>query len=748
MPPAGTPPARQHLESKSRAQRFRALKRALGTHARLGMSALAVLAISGALLGYFLTGSSSPALITGSVTIASISQAITASGTIVPTKEEGLYFSDAGIVQSVTATPGEKVKAGEALASLDITPLEIQLAEAQANLASAQAKLESDEAGASPTELASAQGAVASAENSLQQAEASLPFTEQSQQSQLNEQQTTLKIDQQKLVEDEQTLSNDKAITQGWCQADPSSSECSQAITALTQAQAQVTSDQQDLQTAENQLAQTKTKNAEALNQAQESVTSAQNALDQAENNANFAQQKLSEAQTIYNQDQGQYTTCEQKPPSSGCSSLAQQLLAAQANLTAEEQSSTQAEQEVTDDQDALSNAESSLGYTQQLDQESLQAAQDAVSNAQTKLSQDQATLNQDEAIADGGCSADPTSSECSSATSALTTAENAVQADQQALESLQVQLPASDISEEQALRQAQNQIKADELQVQNTQANLAAVKQSVTPQQLQADAASVREATTQLQADEANLEGAVIKAPSSGTVAEVNLTRGENTPAGGVSGGGTPAAPKASSSSALGLLSAPIVFFPSSRFSVSASVTDTDIQYVRAGEHATVMPSGSTKPLQARVTTVQPEATVTDGVATYPIAAAIVSPPSNLFAGESAIVSITIHVAYDVEAVPTSAVHGSGRHAFVFVEEQGREHKKRIVLGISNGIYTQVIAGLEKGEQVILAKKIPPPSLDLNKKTLLRLERGRLPLTPGRGPRGPLGTTHAIARK
>jgi hypothetical protein len=47
----------------------------------------------------------------------------------------------------------------------------------------------------------------------------------------------------------------------------------------------------------------------------------------------------------------------------------------------------------------------------------------------------------------------------------------------------------------------------------------------------------------------------------------------------------------------------------------------------------------------------------------------------------------------------------------------------------------------------VILAKKIPPPSLDLNKKTLLRLERGGLPLAPGHGPRGPLSKTRAIVR-
>ncbi len=233
---------RQQLGNKSSAQRSVALKRALSTHARLWLSGLAALAVSGALLGYFLSGSSSPALITGLVTTASISQALIAFGTIMPTKEVGLYFSDAGIVQSVTATPGEKVKAGQVLASLDTTPLEIQLAEAQANLASAQAKLENDEAGASPAEMASAQGAVASAENSLQQApsaenslqqaEASLPFTEQTQQTQLSEEQTTLKIDQQRLVEDEQTLSNNKAITRGWCETDPSFSECSQASLA------------------------------------------------------------------------------------------------------------------------------------------------------------------------------------------------------------------------------------------------------------------------------------------------------------------------------------------------------------------------------------------------------------------------------------------------------------------------------------------------------------------------------------
>ncbi len=79
---------------------------------------------------------------------------IVAGGRIVPLRDVALSFSSGGIVRDVRITEGEQVEAGQALAQLDITLLEAQLAQAEASVKAAQARL--DEQGRGPTEPARA----------------------------------------------------------------------------------------------------------------------------------------------------------------------------------------------------------------------------------------------------------------------------------------------------------------------------------------------------------------------------------------------------------------------------------------------------------------------------------------------------------------------------------------------------------------------------------------------------------------
>ena len=124
--------------------------------------------------------------------------AIVAQASVEPGRQSQLNFQSAGIVQAIDVKVGAKVTAGQVLATLDTTDLELKLKDAQANLAiqkalaaqvtenatasdvtAARAALDSAivkqtevDGGAAPADLKAAQEAVTSAQASLANAQA------------------------------------------------------------------------------------------------------------------------------------------------------------------------------------------------------------------------------------------------------------------------------------------------------------------------------------------------------------------------------------------------------------------------------------------------------------------------------------------------------------------------------------------------------------------------------------------------
>ena len=92
------------------------------------------------------------------------SSRVVAEGKVVPIKGAALSFQVAGTVTQVLVNVGDKVETGAVLAQLDTQPLEIQLAQANANLAAAQAKLDQLQVGPRVEDLSAAQQAVKSAQ--------------------------------------------------------------------------------------------------------------------------------------------------------------------------------------------------------------------------------------------------------------------------------------------------------------------------------------------------------------------------------------------------------------------------------------------------------------------------------------------------------------------------------------------------------------------------------------------------------
>jgi multidrug efflux pump subunit AcrA (membrane-fusion protein) len=139
-------------------------------------SILAVLIIAGGGT-YWLTaasgsksGSSPYRLIAATTT--TIKQSVTSTGTIEPAQQDELNFAVSGKVTSVRVAEGDKVNAGDVLATVDSAELDASLAQAKALLASAQARLAADQdATASDTQLAADEAAVTTADDQVSSAQ-------------------------------------------------------------------------------------------------------------------------------------------------------------------------------------------------------------------------------------------------------------------------------------------------------------------------------------------------------------------------------------------------------------------------------------------------------------------------------------------------------------------------------------------------------------------------------------------------
>jgi multidrug efflux pump subunit AcrA (membrane-fusion protein) len=138
--------------------------------------------VLGAILGVWLgTGSSastSPLVVTTqvvSVTTGTMKQTVSASGTIEPASTADLNFGVSGKVTGVNVVTGQTVTAGQVLATVDPSALQVAVESAQASLTSAQDKLSTDQSDSAATsQIDSDEASVTTAQTNLTTAQTNL----------------------------------------------------------------------------------------------------------------------------------------------------------------------------------------------------------------------------------------------------------------------------------------------------------------------------------------------------------------------------------------------------------------------------------------------------------------------------------------------------------------------------------------------------------------------------------------------
>ncbi len=264
---------------------------------RLVVSTVAAVAVVGGGLALLVRhgGSGSTQYRTATATVGTVTQTLALSGNLSPVGESDLDFGSSGKITAVNVQPGQRVTAGEVLATLDFNSLQAALIQAQATLSSAQARVSLDQSGPTAQSLAQSQASVRSAQAQVASAQTALTDGNE--------------VDQAEITAAQKQLSDDTAS----CKASPAVSTPTPAPStptptppptpsptpaptpnpacgrtgadqnAIKAAQAKATQDQHQEQ---NQLTQAQSQLANAQSQlatADQSATATQLAQDQAQ---------------------------------------------------------------------------------------------------------------------------------------------------------------------------------------------------------------------------------------------------------------------------------------------------------------------------------------------------------------------------------------------------------------------------------------------------------------------------------
>jgi RND family efflux transporter MFP subunit len=219
-------------------------------------------------------------------------------------------------------------------------------------------------------------------------------------------------------------------------------------------------------------------------------------------------------------------------------------------------------------------------------------------------------------------------------------------------------------------------------------EASLASSKSQLTLKQAPASAtdiaaqeAQVASAQASVDAAQAQLGKSVISAPIAGTVTRNDAHVGAT------------AAPGVTL----------ITLNSSSAFQIEVFVSEADIAYVKTGQNAAVTLDayGDSTPFNAHVVSVDPAATVQNGVSSYKVTLAFDSNDGRVQAGMTGNVSITVASKDDALLVPSSALIARGGSSYVLRKSGAADELVAVQIGVAGQTETEILSGLTANDLI-----------------------------------------------
>ncbi len=195
----------------------------------------------------------------------------------------------------------------------------------------------------------------------------------------------------------------------------------------------------------------------------------------------------------------------------------------------------------------------------------------------------------------------------------------------------------------------------------------------------------NLERAELSLESAELNLEKAVIVAPFDGVVADISITEGREI-------------------STATLATPAISLVDTSEIEMRGFIDEIDIAMVQLGQEANIiLDTLPDEEVKGSVVFISPVGTIRTGVVSYDTTITLENPVAELRDGMSATAEVIIERRDDVLLMPNRAIRGTLEDPMVVVLVDGQQEEREITLGLTDGINTEVLSGLQEGEKVIL---------------------------------------------
>ena len=188
------------------------------------------------------------------------------------------------------------------------------------------------------------------------------------------------------------------------------------------------------------------------------------------------------------------------------------------------------------------------------------------------------------------------------------------------------------------------------------------------------------------LESAELNLEKAVvIVAPFDGVVADISITEGKEI-------------------STATLATPAISLVDTSEIEMRGFIDEIDIAIVQLGQEANIILDAlPDEEIKGSVAFISPVGTTLAGVVSYDTTITLENPVAELRDGMSATAEIIIERRDDVLSIPNRYIRGTLENPIVVVLVDEQEEEREITLGLTDGINTEILSGLQEGEEVVL---------------------------------------------
>jgi multidrug efflux pump subunit AcrA (membrane-fusion protein) len=193
---------------------------------------------------------------------------------------------------------------------------------------------------------------------------------------------------------------------------------------------------------------------------------------------------------------------------------------------------------------------------------------------------------------------------------------------------------------------------------------------------------ASLDSAKIAVEQAQRNLEKAKIAAPFDGMIAAVNFSLGDS------AGTGTA-----------------MTLIDTTQLQVKVNLAEVDIAKVKVGQTAQMTLDALTgKTFNAKVLTIAPSATISQGVVNYPVTVSVIDNDGSIKSGMTANLAIVVEQRDNVLLVPIRAIKTQGNQRTVTVVVDGNNVVQPVTIGMSNDTSAEITSNnLKEGDKIVI---------------------------------------------